>query len=148
IRPILSNRCFKCHGPAAEEGGLRLDLRERATKRKVIVPGQPEASKLVQRLLSSDEDERMPPPEAGDRLKPEQVALLKQWIARGAEYTPHWAFTKPRQLPLPTVKNSRWPRNPIDYFILARLEKEGLRPSPEADRPTLIRRLALDLTGL
>src|SRR5581483_1622691 len=94
IRPILSNRCFKCHGPAAEEGGLRLDLRERATKRKVIVPGRPEASKLVQRLLSTDEDERMPPPEAGDRLKPEQVALLKQWIARGAEYTPHWALPR------------------------------------------------------
>ena len=148
IRPLLSNHCFKCHGPAAQEGGLRLDLRERATKRQVIVAGRPEASKLLQRVLSTDDDERMPPAEAGERLKPAQLELLKKWIAQGAEYSPHWAFVKPRQAPRPAVKDASWPRNAIDHFILARLEKEGLRPSPEASRATLIRRLALDLTGL
>jgi mono/diheme cytochrome c family protein len=148
IRPLLSNHCYKCHGPALQEGGLRLDSRARATKRKVVVAGQPAASKMIQRVLATDDDERMPPPEAGERLKPAQVALLKKWIAQGAEYTPHWAFIKPKQAPLPACKDARWPRNPIDHFILARLEKEGLRPSAEADRPTLIRRLALDLLGL
>jgi mono/diheme cytochrome c family protein len=148
IRPLLSNHCFKCHGPAAQEGGLRLDLRERALKRQVIVPKRPEASKLLERVLAADEDERMPPAEAGERLKPAQIALLKKWIAAGAEYTPHWAFTKPRQAALPKTKASGWARNEIDHFILARLENEGLRPSAEAERSTLIRRLALDLTGL
>src|SRR6185312_10275484 len=92
--------------------------------------------------------ERMPPKSAGERLKPAQIELLKKWIAQGAEYTPHWAFVKPKAAPLPSVKNATWVRNPIDAFIRARLEKEGLQPSPEADRATLIRRLSLDLTGL
>src|SRR5262249_5891272 len=141
------NTCFKCHGPAAKKGGLRLDVRESATRRKAIVSGRPDASELVRRVLA-DDDERMPPPAAGERLKPAQIALLKKWIEQGADYTPHWAFVTPKQPPLPTLKDTTWPRNPIDRFILARLEKEGLRPSPEADRPTLIRRLALDLLGL
>jgi hypothetical protein len=147
IRPILSNHCFKCHGPAMQEAGLRLDERERATRRKVIVPGKPADSKMIQRVLRED-DERMPPPEVGERLKPAQVELLKKWIAQGAEYAPHYAFIKPKQAPLPAVTDKSWPRNPIDHFILARLEKEGLKPSGEADRPTLIRRLSLDLLGL
>jgi hypothetical protein len=147
IRPILSNKCFKCHGPATQEAGLRLDDRDRATRRKVIVPGKPADSKLIARVLL-DDDERMPPPEVSEALKPAQVALLKKWIAEGAEYTPHYAFIKPKQAALPALKNQSWARNPIDFFILARLEKEGLRPSEEADRPTLIRRLSLDLLGL
>jgi hypothetical protein len=147
VRPILAGRCFKCHGPAAKKAGLRLDVREVATRRKAIVPGQPDASKLVERI-TDDGDERMPPAEAGDRLKPEQVEVLKKWIAQGAEYTPHWAFVAPKRSVIPVARDPGWARNPIDRFILARLEKEGLRPSPEADRPTLIRRLSLDLLGL
>jgi hypothetical protein len=147
IRPILANNCFKCHGPAVQEAGLRLDERERALRRKVVVPGKPADSKIVQRITRQD-DERMPPPEIGERLKPAQVELLKKWIAEGAEYTPHYAFLRPKQAPLPLVQDKRWPRNAIDHFILARLEKEGLRPSAEADRATLIRRLSLDLLGL
>src|SRR5262245_1077080 len=147
IRPILSNKCFKCHGPALQEAGLRLDDRDRATRRKVILPGKPGESKLIERI-SRDDDERMPPPDASERLTPAQVSLLRKWIENGAEYTPHYAFIKPKLSPLPSVKDKAWPRNPIDYFILARLEKEGLKPSEEADRPTLIRRLALDLLGL
>jgi hypothetical protein len=147
IRPILANRCFKCHGPALQESGMRLDTRETATKRKVIVPGKPDASKMIHRVTAQNE-ERMPPEEAGDRLKPEQVALLKKWIAQGAEYSPHWAFIKPKQTPPPKVKDHRWIVNPFDAFVLARLETEGLKPSPQADRATLIRRLSLDLLGL
>jgi hypothetical protein len=148
IRPILSNHCFKCHGPAKQEAGLRLDDRDRATRRKIIVPGNAAESKLLARIQSDDADERMPPPDAGERLKPAQIALLKKWIEQGADYTPHWAFVKPKQVSLPPVKNQDWCRNPIDHFVLARLEKEGLTPSPEADAATLIRRLSLDLTGL
>jgi hypothetical protein len=148
IRPLLSSRCFKCHGPGVHKGGLRLDVRASALRRKIIVPGRPESSKLIRKVSAEDDDERMPPPEAGDRLKPAQVALLKKWIKGGAEYTPHWAFLPPRRPPLPAVKNTAWVRNPLDAFILARLEKESLSPSPEADRPTLIRRLSLDLLGL
>lgn len=148
IRPILSNHCFKCHGPALSEGGLRLDLRERATRRNVIVPGQPEVSKLLQRVQAKKDDERMPPAEVSERLQPMQIELLRRWIAQGAEYSPHWAFLPPKRPELPKVINKSWPRNPIDYFILAKLEKTGLHPSPEADRATLIRRLSLDLIGL
>ncbi len=147
IRPILSNKCFKCHGPATQEAGLRLDERERATRRKVIVPGDSAKSKLLERVLRTDE-ERMPPPEVGEQLKPAQIELLKRWIQQGAEYHPHYAFVKPRQAPLPAVKDTAWPRNPLDDFVLARLEKEGVKPSSEADRPTLIRRVTLDLLGL
>lgn len=147
IRPILSNRCFKCHGPALQESGVRVDAREFATKAKVVVPGQPDKSVMIARILG-DEVERMPPPEAGPRLKPGEVELLKRWIAEGAEYTPHWAFIKPKRPTPSAVKGAAWVRNPIDAFILARLEKEGIAPSPEADRTTLIRRLTLDLIGL
>jgi hypothetical protein len=147
IRPLLSGRCFKCHGPSAHKGKLRLDQRDWATKRQAIVPGKPEASELVRRVLAGDK-ERMPPTEAGDRLKPEQVALLKEWIKQGAEFAPHWALVQPKRPLLPVVKDEAWPRNPIDHFILADLEKKGFRPSEEADRPTLVRRLSLDLLGL
>lgn len=147
IRPILSNQCFKCHGPALQKGGVRLDSQVAALKKKAIVPGKVDASKLIERVLAED-DERMPPKDVGERLKPAQVELLKKWIAQGAEYTPHWAFIKPKRPSVPPVKDGTWSRNPIDAFILARLERDGLRPSPEADPATLIRRVTLDLTGL
>jgi mono/diheme cytochrome c family protein len=142
IRPILSNQCFKCHGPAQQKSGVRLDSHEASLKKKAIVPGKADASKLIERILA-DDDERMPPKTAGDRLKPAQVELLKKWIAQGAEYTPHWAFIQPKKTALPLAD-----MHPIDAFIQARLAKEGLKISAEADRPTLIRRLSLDLLGL
>lgn len=142
IRPILSNHCFKCHGPAAQKSGVRLDSHEAALKRKAIVPGKADASKVIERILA-DGDDRMPPKEAGDPLKPAQIEMLKKWIAQGAEYSPHWAFIKPMRPVPPTSKV-----HPIDAFIQARLAKEGLKMSPEADRPTLIRRLFLDLLGI
>ncbi len=147
IRPILSNLCFKCHGPALKEGGLRLDDREVALRRKAIVPGKSAKSSLIERL-EADDEERMPPPEAGERLNRDQIALLKKWIDQGADYPPHWAFQTPKKSPIPVVKAKDRVRTPLDAFILARLEKEGLTPSPEADRTTLIRRLYLDLVGL
>lgn len=149
IRPILSNHCFKCHGPALQKGGVRLDSLDAALKKKAIVPGSVEKSKLIERVLA-DDDERMPPRDAGDRLKPAQIELLKKWIGQGAEYTPHWAFIKPKRpdLPAPSPGAAAWVRNPIDHFIAAELKKRGLQPSPEADAATLIRRVSLDLTGL
>jgi len=149
VRPILSNHCFKCHGPALQESGIRLDTREGALARKIVVPGKPDASKIIKRVTATNED-RMPPEEAGERLKPAQIEILKRWIVQGAEYTPHWAFVKPKRSELPKLpaKSAAWVKNPIDAFILARLDKEGLTPSPEADPATLIRRVTLDLTGL
>lgn len=146
IRPILSNSCFKCHGPATQKGGVRLDGREHAVK-KAIVSGKPDSSSLIRKITASDE-ERMPPRDIADRLTSEQVAKLKAWIEAGAEYTQHWAFIKPVAKPLPAVSDRGWPRNSIDPFILARLDKAGLKPSPEADKSTLIRRLYLDLLGV
>ena len=155
VRPILSGHCFKCHGPdeGTRKGGLRLDLREEAVKEaksgaKTIVPGSVDESELLKRVLTSDEDDLMPPPAAKHPLTTMQKETLKQWIAEGAEYKPHWAFVAPKQAPLPKVKNTAWPKNEIDHFVLARLEKEGLKPSERADRYTLVRRLYLDLIGL
>jgi hypothetical protein len=155
IRPILSNNCYKCHGPDAHErqAELRLDIRTEALKptesgRNVIVPGKPEASALVRRILSPKSSRVMPPPETNKKLTAAEKELLQRWIAQGAEYQDHWSFLPPKRPPLPTVTNPAWPRNPLDTFILARLEREGLRPSPEADKITLLRRVTLDLTGL
>jgi hypothetical protein len=154
IRPILSDFCFKCHGPdeKARKGKLRLDLRDTALKGgrsgAAVVPGKPESSELIKRLVSTDESERMPPPKTGKKLSPRQVELLRQWIAGGANYQVHWAYVPPQKAPLPAVKDAGWARNPIDLFILARLEREGVRPAPRADRVTLLRRLQLDLLGL
>jgi mono/diheme cytochrome c family protein len=148
IRPILSSRCFKCHGPAKQEDGVRLDLRDTALKRRIIVPGKPDTSKLIRKITEKDDDDRMPPAEAGDRLSAEQIAKLRAWIQQGAPYTLHWAFIKPQAAPLPAVRDRSWPRNAIDYFILARLEQSGMQPSPVANRATLIRRVYLDLLGL
>ena len=158
IKGILSNRCARCHGPdptsreGGGEGGLRLDTFEGATAdlggHAAIVPGNPDASELIRRITSADPDLVMPPPEAGDRLSPRQVELLEQWIAAGGRYEPHWSYVPPVRPTVPVVKNAAWPKNEIDRFVLARLEAEGLSPQLEADRATLIRRLALDLTGL
>lgn len=155
IRPILSDRCYACHGPdeGQRKAGLRLDVREDAFKElksghRAIVPGDLAQSSLIQRLTSPDPDDVMPPPKAGKPLTPEQIDLFKRWVLAGAPWSRHWAFIPPVRPPLPEVKDKQWPRNEIDYFVLARLEKEGLKPNPEADKATLIRRATLDLTGL
>ncbi len=145
IRPILSNACFKCHGPGTQKARLRLDVRDVAVGRGVIVPGKPEESLLLERITATD-DSRMPPPDAAAALTPAQIARIRAWIAQAAPYTPHWAFLPPQR---PAVPATRFPTvNPIDAFIRARLEREGLTPSPEADKPTLLRRVYLDLIGL
>jgi hypothetical protein len=155
VRPILARHCFKCHGPdeKARKAKLRLDQRDAAlrggrSKQPAIVPGHPERSELIRRIFAEDEDEIMPPPHTKNPLTAEDRQILKRWIAEGAGYRLHWAFVPPKQHPLPAVTQCSWPRNPIDYFILARLEAEGLKPAPEADRYTLARRLYLDLIGL
>jgi hypothetical protein len=155
VRPLLSDRCFACHGPDNEDrqAGLRLDRREVATSALdsgiiAVVPGDPAASEMVARVTTADPDLVMPPPEVGKPLKPAEAEILKRWIAEGAEYRGHWAFQRVERPALPEVRDDAWVRTPIDRFILARLEAEGLDPNPEADRWTLARRLALDLTGL
>ncbi len=155
IRPIISNKCFACHGPDAKKvkGDLRLDLRDRATRvgddgRGPVVPGKPEMSDLVRRIFAADKSKRMPPPSSNKTLTEAEKQTLKTWIAQGAEYKTHWAFAPLARPKLPSVKDTTWPRNAIDRFILARLAKEGLAPSPIADRQRLIRRVTLDLTGL
>lgn len=155
IRPILSDNCFACHGPDenTRKAGLRLDLRSgalapRKNGRQAVVPGDPDRSTLIARITTSDPDDVMPPPKTGKKLTPEQVQKLRDWIAAGAEWPEHWAFVPPQRPEPPAVKNPHWPRNDVDRFILHRLEAEGLSPSPESDRATLIRRATLDLTGL
>src|ERR1041385_2741711 len=155
VRPILSGICFKCHGPddATRKGGLRLDIRDEALKPGksgdvAIVPRDISKSALVKRIFTTDEDDLMPPPKAKMPLTDAQKDILKRWVAEGAEYRPHWAFVAPKRPALPEVKQKDWPRNEIDYFILARLEKEGLKPSEPADKYSLVRRVYLDLIGL
>jgi len=155
IRPLLSDRCFTCHGPDAEDrqAGLRLDDRAVAVAELdsgtvAIVPGDAAASELVARITSDDADLVMPPPEVGKPLTTDEAALLARWIDEGAEYRGHWAFEPVERPELPQVRQARWVKTPVDSFILARLEQEGLAPNPEADRPTLARRLSLDLLGL
>lgn len=150
IRPILSNNCFKCHGPAVQKSKLRLDERDPAVNKGAIAPGKHATSELIKRVLLPDsEDGRMPPVGVYERLTPDQVAKLKAWIDQGAEYPTHWAFVAPKRPAVPKVNAPlRVAANPIDAFIIARLEKQGLKPSPQADKATLIRRVTLDLTGL
>ncbi len=150
IRPILAENCFACHGPdsAARKADLRLDQRDAAIHAGAIVPGKPDASELVLRIHSSDAAEVMPPKETTKTLSAAERATLARWIAEGAEYQPHWSLIAPRRPPLPAVKDPAWVRNPIDRFVLAKLEEIGLKPAPEASRRTLARRLSLDLTGL
>jgi Protein of unknown function (DUF1553)/Protein of unknown function (DUF1549)/Planctomycete cytochrome C len=147
IRPILAKNCFGCHGPdeKARKAKLRLDVEDSA--KAVIVAGDVDASDLIKRI-SSGGDDRMPPPKTGSALPADQIDLITRWVKQGAKWGRHWAFEKPVRPPLPDVHLADWPKNPIDRFTLARLEKEGLKPSPEADKHTLARRVALDLTGL
>lgn len=156
ISPILSNNCFYCHGPDPKhrEADLRLDHRDEAVKEHdghaAIVPGKPEASALVARITSTDADVQMPPPDSNKKLTPKQIALLKQWIAEGAEYRSHWAYA-PLKRPTPPAVSKEvhaWARGPIDRFVAARLADEGLAPADAADPATLCRRLYFDLTGL
>ena len=155
IRPLLSNSCYRCHGPDEEDrkAKLRLDTREGATKDHegftAISPGKIEDSELIYRIVTDDEDEMMPPPGKGERFTKEQIELFKRWIEEGAEYEVHWSYAKPVRPEVPQVDETMMKvRNPVDSFILSRLSKEGLSPSKEADAHTLIRRVALDLTGL
>jgi hypothetical protein len=155
IRPLLSSKCFQCHGAdeKARKSKLRLDLFETATKpaksgELPIIPGKPDQSELIKRISTHDDDDVMPPSEHSGPLSAAQIATLRAWIAQGAHYAPHWAYVKPVRLPAPAVQDTSWPRNEIDRFVLAKLEKEGLPPSPEADRYALIRRVSIDLTGL
>ncbi len=155
IRPVISAKCFQCHGPdeKARKAKLRLDLREEALKEhedgRPIVPGDVKASVLVARITSKDPDEVMPPPKEDHALSAAEIELLKKWIAQGAEYKPHWSFQKPERPGVPAVGGQvSGVRNSIDAFIRARLDAAGLKPSPEADRHALIRRLSFDLNGL
>ncbi len=155
VRPILSDKCFKCHGPdtSNRKAGLRLDIKEGAFGESEsgeipVVPGKPGQSELLRRITSDDESEQMPPRSVDQALSPAEIAILRRWIEQGADWQPHWSFLPPVARPVPAVKDDSWPRGPIDRFVLARLESEGLKPSPEADRERLIRRVTFDLTGL
>ncbi|MBW3627861.1 MAG: DUF1553 domain-containing protein [Gemmatimonadetes bacterium] len=148
VKPILSDRCFACHGPDgnARRADLRLDTEDgiRAVARSGLFGG----SELLHRIVSGDSAEVMPPRESGLLLSDYEKAVLARWVDQGAEYKPHWSFMAPVKLAPPAVKDARWAKSPIDRFVLARLEREGLKPSPEADRERLIRRVTYDLTGL
>src|SRR5579862_2817177 len=150
VMPILSQHCYKCHGPDAAQaaGGLRLDSFARATK-SVIVPGHPEKSYLIERVSSADADTRMPPKDSGVKpLTDAQIQIVREWIKSGARYEKHWSFVPPTMPKLPSVIDLKWCKNPIDRFVLAKLERAGLKPEPEADKDTLALRAAQTLTGL
>src|SRR5438132_9988418 len=148
IRPILSDNCFACHGPDKNQrkAELRLDTEQGAfTGRggyKVIVPGKPEQSELFRRITSTDESVRMPKPKFGKELSKRQVELIHLWIEQGAKWQKHWSLIPPKRVDLLAVGDQAWPANAIDRFILARLEQEGLKPAPEAERRMLMRRLS------
>ncbi len=159
IRRILSDNCFKCHGPDANERkggkkgqGLRLDTPEGAQADlggySAIVPGQPDKSEVFRRIITEDPDDKMPPPKSGKKLTTHEIGLLKRWIEGGAEYAVHWSYGKPRRHSLPDASDRAWPKNAIDHFVFARLAREELKPAPQADAYALVRRAALDLTGL
>lgn len=154
IRPILSDKCFKCHGPDANhrKAELRLDILEGALADlgdyAAVVPGAPDKSELIARITTGDEDDVMPPPDTGKTLSDDEKKLLRDWIAQGGEYEAHWAYIPPKRTPMPSVSDRAWPSGAIDRFILARIESANLSPSPQADVATLARRLHFDLTGL
>jgi len=154
VRPILAESCLECHGPdpKGRKADLRLDSRadvfaDRGGFR-LVVPGRPEESELIARITSEDPDEVMPPTKSRRQLTKAQIELLKRWVAEGAAWSEHWAFTPPVRPEIPKVSGPEWCRNPVDRFVLARLDRTGLKPSPEADKVTLLRRLSLDLLGL
>ncbi|HEX5498252.1 MAG TPA: DUF1549 domain-containing protein, partial [Thermomicrobiales bacterium] len=154
VRPILSDKCFRCHGPdsASRQAELRLDRRESATSEhdgaRAIAADRPDDSELLRRVGADDPDVRMPPAGAGEKLGEREIDVLRRWIEQGAEYQPHWSLIPPKTSPPPEVRQSDWPKNEIDRFVLHRLEQESLSPSPEADRAVLLRRASLDLIGL
>jgi hypothetical protein len=155
IRPILSDKCFNCHGPDAgkRKAGLRLDTKDGAfaalkSGGHAIVPKDVEESELVARINAEDETDRMPPRSLGRTLSSREIELLTRWVEQGAEWKDHWAFLAPEKAPPPEVEHTAWPKNSIDRFVLGRLEAEGLAPSPEASKERMIRRVAFDLTGL
>jgi hypothetical protein len=156
VRPILSDRCYPCHGPDdnARKANLRLDHSDwmfaklHESEGFAIVPGKPYQSALVDRILHQDPEQVMPPADSKLMLNAEEKAILIKWIAQGAQWQKHWAYTPPNKATLPTVEYDSWPGNEVDFFVLAKLESMGLRPSQEADKRTLIRRLSFDLTGL
>jgi len=154
VRPILSDKCFGCHGPdaATKKIPLRLDS-EAAAKadlggRRAIVEGNPAAGTLIQRITTEKKGLRMPPLASGHTLTEREIETLREWISQGAKWQKHWSFLTPERPALPAVSNPSWTRNPIDYFLLSRLDREGLKPSPRASNETLLRRAALDITGL
>jgi hypothetical protein len=147
VRPILSDRCFACHGPDEKHRKAKLRL-DTADGKKALVPGKADDSDLIARVTAEDPEERMPPGKHGKALSPAEVDVLKRWIAEGASWAAHWAYVNPTRVPAPAVADAAWPVTWPDRFLLARLEKEKLKPSPDADRRTLIRRLSFDLTGL
>lgn len=155
IRPILSENCFACHGPDRNKrkSGLRLDTSEtvfgKLESGKVpVVPGDSGHSELVRRLVTADKDDLMPPPASGKHVTEAQTALIRRWVEQGAKWEEHWSYVVPKRPARPEVRERSWPRNDVDFFVLNRIEKAGLQPNPEADRPALIRRVSLDLTGL
>lgn len=157
IRPILSDKCFACHGPDknAREADLRLDTKEGAYKALVetagmhaIVPGHPDRSEAYRRITSDDETVKMPPVSSNLALTDYEIRLIERWIRQGAEYKPHWAFVPPEKTETPEVDDNDWPASQLDYFVLAKMEMMGLEPNPEADKSHLLRRVYLDLTGL
>lgn len=152
VRPILAEKCFGCHGPddAQREGGLRLDTRDGLLAARedyfIVVPGEKQSSELWHRI--TDEVDPMPPKDAGEALTEDELAAIKRWIEQGAEWSQHWSFEAPLRPDLPQIEQADWPRNGVDHFVLAELEAKGLKPSPELDKITLLRRLSFDLTGL
>src|SRR5437762_1390547 len=155
IRPILSENCYQCHGPDknARKADLRLDTRDglftAIDGNTPIAPGNLDKSELYRRIVTTDRDDLMPKPKSGKKLSAKQIALIKLWIEQGAQWQGHWAYIKPIRPPVPEIAASPIvARNPIDLFVFAKLKESNLKPSPEADRPTLIRRLYLDLIGL
>ncbi|MEQ9438164.1 MAG: DUF1553 domain-containing protein [Cyclobacteriaceae bacterium] len=155
VKPILSDRCFACHGPDQNnrEGGLRLDEEASALSAlesgaHAIVPGKPRSSELVSRIYADDPEVQMPPPESNLQLTDYEKAVLTRWVEEGAAYKPHWSFIPPEKPEVPEVENTKWPKNEIDNFVLRQAEQKDVQPSSEADRETLIRRVTFDLTGL
>ena len=158
VRPILSDKCFKCHGPDANkrEAGLRLDIEEEAYKAlrdhpraHAIIPGFPDSSELFARITSTDTSYRMPPVESYmTPLTEDQIAIIKKWIEQGAHYEKHWAFQPPQKPALPKVEHKDWPKNEIDYFVLRKMEQNDLSPNEEADKERLLKRVSFDITGL
>src|ERR1700722_8427884 len=153
VLPILSDNCFRCHGPdeKARKGDLRLDRKEDALRSTspVIVPGKAATSEVIKRVISGDPEEMMPPPRANKKLTAKQIEILQKWVEQGAAWGQHWSFVKPSRPTVPRIRNSSVElRNPIDNFIVDRLNREGLKLSLIADKERLIRRVTLDLTGL